>query len=129
MNMLKGSCLCGAITFEADAAARDPAACHCSQCRKQSGHHWASVQVMDEGLKVTGVPKWYTSSPGARRGFCPTCGSFLFWKSDKDPDTGVSLGAIDGSTGMHLTRNIFVADKGDYYDIPRVTNQEEKTDG
>jgi hypothetical protein len=30
---------------------------------------------------------------------------------------------------MHLTRNIFVADKGDYYDIPPETNQEEKTDG
>ena len=127
--MMQGSCLCGEITFQAEAAAREPAACHCTQCRKQSGHHWASVQVMDSALKMNGTPRWYISSPGVRRGFCPTCGSFLFWKSDADPDTGVSLGAIDGPTGLHLTRHIFVADKGDYYDIPGGVPQEEKEDG
>ncbi|WP_176248977.1 GFA family protein [Sulfitobacter sp. HGT1] len=127
--MMQGSCLCGEITFQAEAAAREPAACHCTQCRKQSGHHWVSVQVMDSALKINGSPRWYTSSPGVRRGFCPTCGSFLFWKSDADPDTGVSLGAVDGPTGLHLTRHIFVADKGDYYDIPDGVPQEEKEDG
>lgn len=127
--MMQGSCLCGEITFQAEAAAREPAACHCTQCRKQSGHHWASVQVMDTALKVNGSPRWYTSSPGVRRGFCPTCGSFLFWKSDADPDTGVSLGAIDGPTGLHLTRHIFVADKGDYYDITDSVPQKEKEHG
>ncbi|MBQ0804923.1 MAG: GFA family protein [Sulfitobacter sp.] len=127
--MMQGSCLCGEITFQAEAAAREPAACHCTQCRKQSGHHWVSVQVMDSALKINGTPRWYTSSPGVRRGFCPTCGSFLFWKSDADPDTGVSLGAVDGPTGLHLTRHIFVADKGDYYDIPDGVPQEEKEDG
>ena len=116
--MLNGSCLCGAVTFQAVAAARPPAACHCSQCRKQSGHHWASVQVMDADLTVTGTVRWYASSAMAKRGFCPTCGAFLFWKSDADPDTGVSLGAIDGPSGLRLTRHIFTADKGDYYDIP-----------
>lgn len=127
--MMQGSCLCGEITFQAEAAAREPAACHCTQCGKQSGHHWVSVQVMDSALKINGSPRWYTSSPGVRRGFCPTCGSFLFWKSDADPDTGVSLGAVDGPTGLHLTRHIFVADKGDYYDIPDGVPQEEKEDG
>ncbi|WP_373028037.1 GFA family protein [Sulfitobacter sp.] len=127
--MMQGSCLCGEITFQAEAAAREPAACHCTQCRKQSGHHWVSVQVMDSALKINGSPRWYTSSPGVRRGFCPTCGSFLFWKSDADPDTGVSLGAVDGPTGLHLTQHIFVADKGDYYDIPDGVPQEEKEDG
>ncbi|WP_339761469.1 GFA family protein [uncultured Sulfitobacter sp.] len=127
--MLQGSCLCGAITFQADAPARDPAACHCTQCRKQSGHYWAAVQVLDDGLKISGSPKWYTSSPGVRRGFCQTCGSFLFWKSDADPDTGVSLGAVDGPTRLHLTRHIFVADKGDYYDIIDGVPQEEQEDG
>ncbi|MFT6090377.1 MAG: hypothetical protein ACJAWM_000073 [Sulfitobacter sp.] len=84
---------------------------------------------MDDGLKISGSPKWYTSSPGVRRGFCPTCGSFLFWKSDANPDTGVSLGAVDGPTGLHLTRHIFVADKGDYYDIIDGVPQEEQEDG
>ena len=124
--MLNGSCLCGAITFTADGPARDPAACHCTQCRKQSGHYWAAVQVMDDTLSVTGTPRWYASSPTAKSGFCPTCGSFLFWKSEGDPDTGIALGALDGPTGLRLERHIFTADKGDYYDITDTVPQEEQ---
>ncbi len=126
---MKGSCLCGAVSFEAAAVARAPAACHCRQCRKQSGHHWTSVQVMDADLTVQGEVRWYPSSASAKRGFCPNCGSFLFWKSDADPDTGVSLGAVDGATGLTLTRHIFTADKGDYYDIPGADPQEEQENG
>lgn len=116
--MLNGSCLCGAITYRAAKPARDPAACHCSQCRKQSGHYWASVQVLDTDLDITGPVRWFQSSETAKRGFCGDCGSFLFWKSDKDADTGVSLGSIDGASGLTLTRHIFTDDKGDYYDLP-----------
>ncbi len=126
--MLNGSCLCGAITFSARAVARDPAACHCTQCRKQSGHHWASVQVMDADLTVSGSPKWYAASASAKRGFCPACGSFLFWKAAADPDTGIALGALDGPTGLTLKRHIFTADKGDYYNISDDHRQEEQED-
>ncbi len=127
--MFKGSCLCGGVTFQAAKAARDPAACHCGQCRKLSGHYWASVQVLDGDLTVQGDVRWYQSSADAKRGFCPTCGAFLFWKSDADADTGVSLGAVDGPTGLRLKRHIFTADKGDYYDIPGERPQEEQKNG
>ena len=123
--MYQGSCLCGSVTFTARGAARDPAACHCSQCRKQSGHFWAAMQVLDADLSVTGEVRWYAATPAARRGFCPTCGSFLFWKG-RDPDTGIALGALDGPTGLTLARHIFVADKGDYYEIHGGVPQEEQ---
>ena len=126
--MAEGSCLCGAITFSASAPSRDPAACHCSQCRKSSGHYWASVQIDDDLLAISGEVRWYASSENARRGFCPVCGSFLFWKSDSDTDTGVSLGALDGATGLTLKRHIFTADKGDYYQITdNVPDKQQKT--
>ncbi|MDP5362879.1 MAG: GFA family protein [Paracoccaceae bacterium] len=124
--MYKGSCLCGAVAFSADAAAKDPAACHCTQCRKQSGHYWAAMQVPDDALTVTGEVRWYEASPVAKRGFCPVCGSFLFWKGYDDPDTGIALGALDGPTGLRLERHIFTADKGDYYDIADAVPQEEQ---
>jgi hypothetical protein len=127
--MLNGSCLCGAVTFLAKGPARDPAACHCSQCRKQSGHYWAAVQVMDDDLTINGDVRWYSASAAAKRGFCPTCGSFLFWKGRDEPDTGVALGALDGPTGLHLERHIFTADKGDYYDITDRVPQEEQENG
>lgn len=122
---MQGSCLCGAVRFEATRTAREPAACHCTQCRKQSGHYWASVNFSIADLTIKGDPSWYEASPTAKRGFCPTCGSFLFWKSHDEDEMGVALGALDGPTGQKLERHIFTADKGDYYTIPDAVRQEE----
>lgn len=84
------------------------------------------MQVLDDQLTISGEVRWYAASPSAKRGFCPTCGSFLFWTAHDEPDTGVSLGALDGPTGLHLDRHIFTADKGDYYDIPQTNPPEEQ---
>lgn len=120
--MLKGSCLCGAVTIEVDGALEFPAeACHCTQCRKQTGHFLAGVNVRRDALTVRGGDKvtWYRSSEKVRRGFCSMCGSTLFW----DPliegyrYTGVLLGAFDTPTGARISKHTFVKDKGDYYDI------------
>ena len=61
--------------------------------------------------------RWYRSSEMAQRGFCPSCGSFLFWKHADDPHTSFSLGSLDAPTGLKLEKHIFTAGKGDYYEI------------
>jgi len=114
--MLTGSCNCGTVRFEVADTLRT-SACHCGQCRKQSGHHWASGLAHDHAVTITGDVTWYASSDFAKRGFCPTCGSFLFWKMSSEDKISFSLGAIDGATGLRLDRHIFTASKGDYYDI------------
>lgn len=115
--MIAGRCLCGAVRFEADAVARDPVACHCSQCRRQSGHVWASVPVAGGALRIAGEPHWFEASPEARRGFCPTCGSVLFWQARGADEVSVAMGALDAPTALRLARHIFVESKGDYYEI------------
>ena len=74
--MPTGSCLCGAIRFEVAGELAPPDACHCSLCRRQSGHYWASTDVPRAALTVRGEDKlsWYRSSDKVRRGFCPVCG-------------------------------------------------------
>lgn len=115
--MLEGSCNCGAIRFTVDGGGDSVSACHCSQCRKQSGNYWASGYAADDRFTITGEPRWYAASATAKRGFCPTCGSFLFWKALDEGGMSFSLGAIDGPTGLSLQKHIFTAFKGDYYDI------------
>ncbi|MGB3246628.1 MAG: GFA family protein [Sulfitobacter sp.] len=115
--MLKGSCNCGAITFSVTGDVSSVSNCHCGQCRKQSGNVWASAVVQQADIDITGDPRWYRASAGAARGFCPTCGAFLFWKHDSETSMSFALGAIDGRTGLKIEKHIFVADKGDYYDI------------
>lgn len=116
---LKGSCQCGSIRFELAQTPTGPTACHCTQCRKQSGHFFASANVPKSALALQGEEHlaWYRSSEKVRRGFCSRCGSWLFWEPLQRDWTSVALGTIDGPTGLALERHIFVADKGDYYQI------------
>lgn len=117
--MHKGSCLCGAVSFEVSAELREPDACHCTQCRRQSGHFWASTDVDRSALSIVGEEKlsWFRSSEKVRRGFCSTCGSILLWDPIGKPVIAVAMGAFERPTGTRLGKHIFVADKGDYYDI------------
>ena len=115
--MLEGSCLCGNVTFRVTGAPRGVSACHCGQCRKQSGHVWSSAYVPEADLEISGEVTWYEATPAAKRGFCGTCGAFLFWKAHDEDTMSFALGALDGPTGLKLEKHIFTADKGDYYDI------------
>ena len=118
-KITRGSCNCGAVTYEAAGELRAVVACHCSQCRKQSGHYFAATNVADENLKISGEDNltWYQSSENAKRGFCKHCGSAMFWKKRQDDHVSVLAGSIDGPTGLKIGKHIFVEDKGDYYEI------------
>jgi hypothetical protein len=117
--MHTGSCLCGAVSFEVAGELPAPDACHCGQCRKQSGHFWASTDVPRAAVTMHGADKvtWFQSSERVRRGFCSVCGSFLFWDPIGRDKIAIGMGAFDAPTGTHLEKHIFVADKGDYYEI------------
>ncbi len=120
--MLKGACLCGRVVIEvAGAVEHQPEACHCTLCRKHSGHVLSAVNVRRDALRVGGEEhvRWYRSSDKVERGFCGECGSTLFWKPTLDgyQFTAVSMGLFEGPTGLTLAKHTFVADKGDYYEI------------
>lgn len=116
---LQGSCNCGGVTFEVTGPPKGVSVCHCGQCRKQSGHTWSSAYVPEGDIHLTKADTltWFSASPTAKRGFCATCGSFLFWKAHDEDTMSFALGAIDGPTGLALEKHIFTADKGDYYTI------------
>jgi len=117
--MHKGSCLCGAVRFAVACELPGPDACHCSQCRKSSGHYFSSTDVPKAAVTVEGEDKvtWFQSSEKVRRGFCGTCGSPLFWDPIFRDWIGIAMGAFESPTGTRLAKHIFTADKGDYYDI------------
>lgn len=126
-----GQCLCGAVRFTTTGALRGVVYCHCSQCRRQSGHYYAATNVADRCLDIAGEDRitWYAASPDARRGFCGTCGSALFWKHGELDYTSVLAGAFDEPSGLAGEAHIFVADKGDYYTIADGLPQFERSSG
>ena len=122
--MVNGSCLCGAISFAVTGPVLSTSFCHCAQCRKQSGHCFSAGNAARADVAITGEVSWYQSSDYAKRGFCGTCGSSLFWSMDSADQIAFSLGALDGKTDLRVERHIFVKDKGDYYelsdDLPKI---------
>ena len=117
--MAKGSCSCGAVRFEVSVPLPGPDACHCTQCRKHSGHYFVSTDVPRSAVSITGADavSWYRSSEKVRRGFCGACGASLFWDPIHCDWMGISMGAFDGPTATKIHIHVHVAEKGDYYEI------------
>lgn len=111
--------MCGAVRYELGGATTGVTYCHCSVCRRWHGHVGAYAAVDREHLVLVverGL-RWFASSPGVRRGFCGECGSSLFFEDAGDPKIGFCAGSLDEPTGLRSKAHIFVASKGDYYDM------------
>lgn len=120
--MHKGSCICEAVRFEIDTELLPVEGCHCTQCRKWTGHYLASTEVPRSAIRIhdTGQLAWFHSSEKVRRGFCSRCGTSLFFDPlDKKRHDwiAVCMGAFDTPTATKMALHIFVAEKGDYYEI------------
>ena len=114
-----GGCLCGAVRYEISGPLKQVVGCHCSMCRRQTGHYLAFTAAWLEDFSLTeqGGLKWYYSSARSRRGFCGTCGSVLFFATDGDTKISITAGTLDGASGLKTAAHIYVADKGDYYEL------------
>lgn len=118
-----GGCLCGAVRYVVTGGLRDVVNCHCTRCRRFTGHHMAasaadtaSVTVTDEGGLLTWFPV-----PGAAYAFCSSCGSSLFWRSSATPErTSICAGTLDQPTGLRTVAAWWVSEAGDYHTRPRL---------
>lgn len=78
---IKGGCLCGAVTYSADAEPVITAICHCTDCRRQSGTAYSVViGVPGPALEIQGDMSSYTTigedhGQPVERKFCAACGS------------------------------------------------------
>ncbi len=115
----EGGCLCAAVRYQVAGALRDIVGCHCSQCRRMTGHFMAATaaRLADFALLADAELRWYESSAAARRGFCGRCGSTLFWAGKGKDYLSIAAGTLDDARGLKIACHIFVADKGAYYQI------------
>ncbi len=132
MTAIRGSCLCGGITFEITGPLLRPLNCHCEQCRKQHGAAFRSrvrVRIDDfEWLQGEELVKYYESSPDFRRGFCGNCGTpvvnrpgpnykLIAHTPSAASELGVPLGILDDDPGVRPESHIFVREKAPWFEI------------
>lgn len=114
-----GGCLCGGVRYRLTGRLRPVIYCHCSQCRRTSGHFVAATAVPKNALVIYAHEslEWFASSQSASRGFCRRCGSSLFWHPRESDYVAVMAGTLDESPGLRAAEHIHVGDKGDYYQL------------
>ena len=120
--MPSGSCLCGAVQYEATQALESIDHCHCSMCRRSHGTAFATYgRVAKHDFHVTTGHehlKAYASSEDVVRSFCDQCGSSLLFHHSAMPEHEfIALGSLDEDPGGRPQAHIFVGSKAPWYEI------------
>ena len=120
--MIRGSCVCGGVRYEATGPLTLVARCHCVQCRKSSGAEFATNgSVAKEHFRITqgqDLLAEYESSPGNFRTFCKRCGSPLFKRDTNRPHmVRLRLGCLDEEISETPQFHVFVSEKPAWSEI------------
>lgn len=118
-----GSCLCGAIAWEADGPPATMMNCHCSRCRLARGaayatnafyrleqFRWIRGEDMTDQHKVSDA-RFFAQA------FCRTCGCPAPRVLDPFKRVMVAVGTADTDPGMQPSAHIFVGSKAPWYEI------------
>lgn len=107
-SKISGRCLCGNVTYSADAEPVVQAACHCSDCQRQTGSPFTVVVgVPLAAFSVEGDTLSSFSTIGSEHGgeterkFCSACGSPVYSVSAVLPELAlIKAGTLDDSSWM-----------------------------
>jgi len=121
MAELGGSCLCGAVTYEAQGQPRVTVACHCSLCRKLTGSAfgvWTLIPKENFTLHGQEHVSEHASSEHGRRLFCRHCGSTIGSLTTRRPTfMHIAAGTFDRSPPLRLAMHLYTASKAPWYEI------------
>ncbi|KAF1810553.1 hypothetical protein P152DRAFT_420420 [Eremomyces bilateralis CBS 781.70] len=122
---ITGSCLCGALKYRIDFPKdhdfdKASGTCQCTQCRKNTSslfyiYHKVPFTAF-RWTSPTPCPtlKAYQATPGNSRGFCTSCGSMMYWRTNAGPHISVPIGTVDplflfgeGADGVEVPKEGF----------------------
>lgn len=117
---IRGSCLCGTVSYEITGAFQAMGNCHCTLCRKANGAAYVTWGIIgaDQFRWTAGEDfiRRYDSSPDRQRCFCRKCGSPLVC-AHHGAITEVVVGSVDGDPAMRPSDHIFVGSKAPWHHI------------
>ena len=92
----EGGCQCGAVRYRALGAPLMTAICHCTMCRRAHAAPAVAWAMFTEEQVRIGEARVYPSSAEGRRGFCPHCGTQIFFRADYIPGlVDLAIGSMD----------------------------------
>lgn len=105
---ITGRCLCGSVTYSIDAEPLVQAACHCTDCQRQTGNPFSViVAVPRAALNVEGdtIATFATTGEDhgeeTQRSFCSACGSPVFSLAAVLPEMAfIKAGSLDDASWL-----------------------------
>ena len=127
--MIKGSCLCGCVTFEIKGEATPIQKCHAERCRKATGAAYApELLVPKEGFEWSSGEEYITeysapiinSPPVYKRAFCKKCGSPVPVEIEGTEFMMLLAGILDSDPETREFRHAFTGQKACWHEITDV---------
>ena len=119
-DWIKGSCLCGTITYKVKELDGHAGNCHCSMCRKFHGAAFATYAsaAAENFLWLSGEENLeiFTAPNGTTRKFCKSCGSSLIFEPSQPNEKIVefSLATLDENSPVQPSAHIFTDYKAEW---------------
>jgi len=121
-NAIKGSCLCGAVTFSVKDEFKTFNLCHCAQCQKISGSaHVANLFTQPDNIEWLSGQEFITryDVPGReiRNEFCSKCGTNVPYVTHSGQNLIVPAGCLSKQpSSMVPEQVIFWAERLEWYE-------------
>lgn len=121
---VKGSCLCGGVSYEFSGSFGIFQYCRCSRCRKFTGSAFAANILVPpdkftwtSGQELIGRFELEDTRHFAT-GFCKKCGSSLPWLTQSGKSYVVGAGTLDDDPGIRPMQNIQCASQAEWFTYP-----------
>ncbi len=117
--IIRGSCLCGEITYEVSGPFISAVNCHCSRCRRAHGAAFGSYAEFNSGqfrwLSGEKLVKNYGPEKSAYC-FCSKCGSNVAatWEGEV---VQVTFGTMKGDPRIYPNCHVYVGSKAAWHEI------------
>ena len=119
--MIKGSCMCGNVSYTIHGELGEITHCHCTTCRKAHASAFSSVAAVGrdcfEFTQGEDLIKCYLSSPDKSRCFCSNCGSHIYAHRKEQQHYILRLGTLDDDPVVRPANHIWLNEKAPWYDL------------
>jgi len=122
---IEGGCQCGEIRYRVNGQPLATVACHCTECQRQSGSAFGMSMVVprESFALLSGEPKFFTrpadSGGSVDCAFCGSCGTRIFHRPEKLPDTlNVKPGTLDDTSWLAPVAQVWVKRKQPWVELP-----------
>ena len=121
----EGGCQCGALRYRVEGKPLALAACHCTDCQRQSGSAFGMSLIVpkDSFRLLAGEPKIFARTAASGRlvncAFCPACGTRIYHEpAYMETTLNIKPGTLDDTSGLVPGIHVWTKSKQSWVVIP-----------